>query len=140
MDISSTPTCKDQTGSAAGDVVANISNLGLSSDGERGVLGIAFDPQYSTNKEVYLYYTATLPAIHNRVSRFTVVDTNAADYYFAGADSGGSDAGASGAPTESIIFDLDNTLQQLIRTGADHDACVRLAGIYHNLLRQWVDT
>jgi PKHD-type hydroxylase len=40
----------------------------------------------------------------------------------------------------SILFDLDNTQQQLIRTGADHDACVRLAGIYHNLLRQWVDT
>jgi PKHD-type hydroxylase len=40
----------------------------------------------------------------------------------------------------SILFDLDNTLQQLTRAGADHDACVRLAGIYHNLLRQWVDT
>jgi glucose/arabinose dehydrogenase len=97
-----------QTGSTAGDVVANISNLGLSSVGERGVLGIAFDLQYSTNKEVYLYYTATSPEIHNRVSRFTVVDTNAADYYFAGADSSGPDAGATGIPTESIIFDLDN--------------------------------
>jgi PKHD-type hydroxylase len=40
----------------------------------------------------------------------------------------------------SILFDLDNTLQQLVRGNADHDACVRLAGIYHNLLRQWADT
>ncbi len=40
----------------------------------------------------------------------------------------------------TILFDLDNTLQQLVRTGADHDGCVRLAGIYHNLLRQWADT
>lgn len=40
----------------------------------------------------------------------------------------------------AILFDLDSTLQQLVRTGADHDACVRLAGIYHNLLRQWADT
>jgi len=40
----------------------------------------------------------------------------------------------------AILFDLDNTLQQLVRTNADHDACVRLAGIYHNLLRQWADT
>jgi PKHD-type hydroxylase len=39
-----------------------------------------------------------------------------------------------------ILLDLDNALQQLGRTGADHDACVRLAGVYHNLLRQWVDT
>jgi PKHD-type hydroxylase len=40
----------------------------------------------------------------------------------------------------AILLDLDNTLQQLVRTNADHDACVRLAGIYHNLLRQWADT
>jgi len=39
-----------------------------------------------------------------------------------------------------ILFDLDNAIQQLGRTGADHDACVRLAGVYHNLLRQWTDT
>jgi PKHD-type hydroxylase len=40
----------------------------------------------------------------------------------------------------AILFDLDDTIQQLGRTGADQDACVRLAGVYHNLLRQWVDT
>lgn len=40
----------------------------------------------------------------------------------------------------AILFELDNALQQLGRTGADHEACVRLAGVYHNLLRQWVDT
>jgi PKHD-type hydroxylase len=40
----------------------------------------------------------------------------------------------------AILFDLDNALQQLGRSGADHDACVRLAGVYHNLLRQWADT
>lgn len=39
-----------------------------------------------------------------------------------------------------ILFELDSTIQQLGHTGADHDACVRLAGVYHNLLRQWVDT
>jgi len=40
----------------------------------------------------------------------------------------------------AILLDLDNALQQLGRTGADHDSCVRLAGVYHNLLRQWADT
>jgi len=39
-----------------------------------------------------------------------------------------------------ILFELDSTIQQLGHTGADHGACVRLAGVYHNLLRQWVDT
>lgn len=39
--------------------------------GERGLLGLAFDPGFATNYYVYVYYTATTPAIHNRVSRFT---------------------------------------------------------------------
>jgi glucose/arabinose dehydrogenase len=39
--------------------------------GERGLLGIAFDPDFATNHFVYIYYTATSPQIHNRVSRFT---------------------------------------------------------------------
>ncbi|MET0555050.1 MAG: PQQ-dependent sugar dehydrogenase, partial [Vicinamibacteria bacterium] len=43
----------------------------VSSSGERGLLGVTFDPQFSTNNFVYVYYTATSPAAHNRVSRFT---------------------------------------------------------------------
>jgi len=39
--------------------------------GERGLLGVAFDPNFATNQFVYIYYTATTPTIHNRVSRFT---------------------------------------------------------------------
>src|SRR5688572_5460468 len=38
---------------------------------ERGLLGIAFDPNFASNQWVYVFYTATSPAIHNRVSRFT---------------------------------------------------------------------
>ena len=43
----------------------------VSSSGERGLLGVAFDPGFATNNYVYVYYTATTPGIHNRVSRFT---------------------------------------------------------------------
>ncbi len=45
--------------------------LTVNSDGERGLLGVTFDPNFATNNFVYVYYTATTPAIHNRVSRFT---------------------------------------------------------------------
>ena len=45
--------------------------LTVDSVGERGVLGIAFDPAFDSNQYVYVYYTATSPQIHNRVSRFT---------------------------------------------------------------------
>ena len=46
-------------------------SLPVDPTGERGLLGVAFDPNYATNRFVYVYYTATTPAIHNRVSRFT---------------------------------------------------------------------
>ena len=45
--------------------------LTVSSTGERGLLGVAFDPDFLTNGFVYVYYTATTPSIHNRISRFT---------------------------------------------------------------------
>ncbi len=38
---------------------------------ERGLLGFAFDPNFASNNFVYVYYTATTPTTHNRVSRFT---------------------------------------------------------------------
>src|SRR6185436_18211059 len=43
----------------------------VNNDGERGLLGVTFDPNFAVNHFVYIYYTATTPAIHNRVSRFT---------------------------------------------------------------------
>ena len=43
----------------------------VDSSGERGLLGIAFDPNFVSNQLVYVYYTATTPSVHNRISRFT---------------------------------------------------------------------
>jgi len=43
----------------------------VDSAGERGLLGIAFDPNFVSNQLVYIYYSATTPTIHNRISRFT---------------------------------------------------------------------
>ena len=45
--------------------------LTVNSSGERGLLGVAFDPAFSANNFVYVYYTATTNPRHNRVSRFT---------------------------------------------------------------------
>lgn len=42
----------------------------VNSAGERGLLGLAFDPNFATNQYLYVFYTATTPAIHNRISRF----------------------------------------------------------------------
>ena len=46
-------------------------SLNVDPNGERGLLGIAFDPNFSNNNFLYLYYTVTSTPRHNRVSRFT---------------------------------------------------------------------
>jgi len=68
-------------------------SLTVDSNGERGLLGVAFDPNFASNDFVYVYYTATTPQIHNRVSRFT-------------ASVGNPDVAAGGS--EVVIFDLNN--------------------------------
>ena len=65
-------------------------SLTVSSSGERGLLGVTADPQFTSNGWIYLYYTATTPAVHNRLSRFTL--------------SGDSVVGGS----EVILLELDN--------------------------------
>src|SRR5260370_5473388 len=45
-------------------------SLTVDSNGERGLLGVTFDPNFATNHFVYVYYTVPTPT-HNRVSRFT---------------------------------------------------------------------
>ena len=62
----------------------------VDSSGERGLLGVAFDPNFVSNQLVYIYYTATTPTIHNRISRFTA----AGDVAMAGS--------------ETIVMDLNN--------------------------------
>jgi glucose/arabinose dehydrogenase len=45
--------------------------LNVDPSGERGLLGIAFHPNFATNNFLYLYYTVPTSPRHNRVSRFT---------------------------------------------------------------------
>jgi glucose/sorbosone dehydrogenase len=62
----------------------------VSSTGERGLLGVAFDPAFAANHFVYVYYTATTPAVHNRISRFT------------------ANGEVAVAGSETVILELDN--------------------------------
>ena len=64
--------------------------LSVDSNGERGLLGIAFDPNFAANNFLYVYYTVTSTPRHNRVSRFTA----------------NGDVAVAGS--EQPILDLDN--------------------------------
>jgi len=52
-------------------LAAPFVSLNVDLSGERGLLGIAFDPSFNSNNFVYLYYTTNGSPVHNRVSRFT---------------------------------------------------------------------
>lgn len=64
--------------------------LSVDSNGERGLLGIAFDPNFASNNFLYVYYTVLSTPRHNRVSRFTA----------------NGDVVVNGS--EQIILELDN--------------------------------
>ncbi len=64
--------------------------LNVDPSGERGLLGVAFDPNFASNNFLYLYYTVPTSPRHNRVSRFTA----------------NGDIVVPGS--ESIIWELDN--------------------------------
>ncbi|MCU1266602.1 MAG: hypothetical protein JWM21_2920 [Acidobacteria bacterium] len=50
---------------------APFATLNADPSHERGLLGIAIDPNFSANQFIYVYYTAPSPTVHNRVSRLT---------------------------------------------------------------------
>ena len=60
---------------ASSSVFLNISAQVLS-DGEQGLLGLAFDPDYATNGFFYVYYSVGSPR-RSRISRFQVSAGNA---------------------------------------------------------------
>jgi glucose/arabinose dehydrogenase len=64
--------------------------LTVDSNGERGLLGVTFDPNFATNNFVYVYYTVPGSPAHNRVSRFTA----------------NGDVAVAGS--ELVLVDLDN--------------------------------
>ncbi len=72
--------------------------------GEHGLVGITFDPNFSTNQYIYVYYIAKTPTIHARVSRFTAA---------------GDVADGSG---ETIVMELEDTPYNVHVGGAMHFA------------------
>ena len=59
---------------AAGTLLSTAAlQLNVDSDGERGLIGVAVDPDFSNNGYIYLYYTTPVGTLHNRISRFQLV-------------------------------------------------------------------
>ena len=110
---------------------------------ERGLMGVAFDPNYSTNRFVYLYYTrkatSTTP-VHNRIVRVTAkssgggvvagseqlllrLNNQSTNYHLGGAIGFGNDGklyastGDNGTPAK--VQRLTNLFGKMVRINKD---------------------
>jgi glucose/arabinose dehydrogenase len=50
--------------------------ISVNAEDERGLLGIAFDPDFESNQNLYAYYTTASNPIHNRVIKITADPSN----------------------------------------------------------------
>ncbi|MGH9842282.1 MAG: PQQ-dependent sugar dehydrogenase, partial [Blastocatellia bacterium] len=71
-------------------------SISVDPNGERGLLGVAFDPDFAANQFVYVYYTTSTAPIHNRISRFTA----------------SGDVAVPGS--EVVILEIDNVINDTV--------------------------
>jgi len=115
-------------------VPAPFITLTVNSSGERGLLGIAFDPDSLVNHYVYLYYTATTPTLHNRISRFTA----ARDVAVEGSETILLDLNTLGATTHNggaIHFGRDGRLYAAVGENAQSSNSQTLTNMLGKMLR-----
>lgn len=53
-----------------------FATVAVNADGERGLLGVAIDPNYAANRFVYVYRTTNTAPLHNEILRFTAMAGN----------------------------------------------------------------
>lgn len=110
-------------------------SLAVSSSGERGLLGVAFDPNFAINQYIYLYYTTSQAPIHNRVSRFTAdgdVDLTGSELILAELD---NLSGATNHNGGNIAFGTDGKLYIAVGDNANGAHPQTLANRHGKILR-----
>ena len=115
--------------------------LPVDSTGERGLLGVAFDPDFAANQFVYVFYTAVTPAAHNRISRFKangdVVDTSVAEVVLLDFDNLSSATNHNGG---AIHFGLDGKLYAAHGDNANGSNAQTLGNLLGKIIRMNPDS
>ncbi len=103
--------------------------------GERGLLGVAFDPNFASNRYVYFYYTTLTAPKHNRVVRVTANG----DAMLAGSESlifrMNDLTGATNHHGGSIHFGLDGKLYVAVGDNATSANAQTLNNLLGKVLR-----
>jgi glucose/arabinose dehydrogenase len=112
-------------------------HLTVDAQGERGVLGITFDPNFNTNHYLYVYYTATTPTLHNRLSRFTADPSNP-DVVLAGSEVPLMDFDTLGSiyhNSGSLHFGPDGKLYVAVGDNVKSSVAQQLTNLWGKILR-----
>jgi glucose/arabinose dehydrogenase len=106
-----------------------------SATGERGLLGVAFHPNFSSNGWVYVYYTTASGGTHNRISRFTA----SGDVAVAGSELVIADLPALSSATNhnggALHFGNDGKLYVAVGDNADAVLAPSLSSVFGKMLR-----
>lgn len=109
--------------------------LSVDQTGERGLLGVAFDPDFTNYPYVYVYYTVPGTTAHNRVSRFTASgDTAVADSEEILIELDDL-SGATNHNGGAIHFGLDNKLYIALGENANPALAQVLTSLHGKILR-----
>ncbi len=97
---------------------------------ESGLLGIALDPNFKTNRWVYFYWSPTTPKVY-RISRYTIRDDNTLDLTSQKVvlDIPDTRIGINVHNGGALQFDTKGNLWVAI---GEHDHVTQDAGVYHN--------
>ncbi|HSW22149.1 MAG TPA: PQQ-dependent sugar dehydrogenase, partial [Burkholderiaceae bacterium] len=116
-----------------GTAIGTMLTLAVDSQGERGLLGVTPHPDFASNGFLYVYYTTTQGATHNRISRFTVSGNTA------GSEVQIADlpalSGATNHNGGAIHFGVDGKLYVGVGENANRDLAQDLNSPLGKLLR-----
>ncbi len=116
-------------------LAAPFVTVSVNQDGELGLLGVALDPNFTTNQYIYVYYTTSAAPIHNRIGRFTANG----DVAVAGSELALLDLEGVGAATNhnggALHFGLDGKLYIAIGDNQDEVQSQSLDNLFGKILR-----
>jgi len=113
--------------------------LTVDQTGERGLIGVALDPNFATNQYLYVYYTVPGNPAHNRLSRFTangdVAATNS-EFVLLNLDNLTSATNHNGG---ALHFGADGKLYVAVGNNADNANSQTLTNLHGKILRMNTD-
>ncbi len=115
-----------------------FTTVATTANGERGLLGVAFHPNFATNHYLYVYYTSAAGGAHNRISRLTADPANL-DVMLAASESVLVElpnlSGATNHNGGAMHFGADGKLYVAVGENANGSLAQSMTSVFGKILR-----